>query len=200
MTTDAALALETRALRMLRAGDDAKSIRQATGLTYEQIAKLAADFPGPNSGKAQREASDLARDGAPPAPALAAVPDPSTRLTGDFLLETASKHSNPRVRKAGERVQAQLDLLRGLIDRYADDDRRRREAAEAKEKTRAEVARLERQLREAKARLRGKPATSATPRAAKPAGEFPCRKGCGKVSPNPQGRAAHERHCQHTTS
>lgn len=192
MTADPAI--ETRALRMLRSGDDAKSIRQATGLTYEQIAQLATDFPGPNTGKAQREAADLARQ---EHPTLSAVTSttliPSTRLTGDFLLDLAGKHSQTRVRKAGVRVQEQLDALRVLIDRYADDDRARKEAAEAKEKARAEVARLERQLREARARLRGKPAASSS----KPAGEFACRKGCGKVSPNPQGRGAHERHCTH---
>ena len=81
------------------------------------------------------------------------------------LLEDASSHERVAVRRLGERIEADLDRLRGLL---AEDKQ--------KEKARAEVARLEAELAEAKARLRGKPTTAP----AKPtAGPKTCV-GCGE--------------------
>lgn len=120
--------VETRALRMLRAGDSRKDIAQATGLTTAEIDKLAVDFPGPHQARP--------------------------------LLEQASGHSSKRVQNLGQRIEKQLDDLRGLIASLADDERRRKTETAAKEKARAEITRLEQQLATAKAALRGKPRTS----------------------------------------
>lgn len=156
--------VETRALRMLRAGDSRKDIAQATGLTTAEIDKLAVDFPGPHQARP--------------------------------LLEQASGHSSKRVQNLGQRIEKQLDDLRGLIASLADDERRRKTETAAKEKARAEITRLEQQLATAKAALRGKPRTS--PPVARSSEPLPCRKGCGRTSTTPAGRAAHERHCEAT--
>lgn len=105
-----------------------------------------------------------------------------------LLLEQASGHGSPKVQRLAGRIEGLLDDLRGLI-----------KASEAQEETRQEVARLERQLAEAKAKLRG---GTVAVRTIAPAREgdkrkepMDCRK-CGKTCSGPQGRFAHERHCQ----
>lgn len=150
---------------------------------------------------------------APPAP-LAPVPKPVVDLdqltpqenrygirpaepgpTG-LLLEQASGHSVAKVRRAGAKIETQLDQLRTLIADLAEDENRRQAEAAAKAKAKADIARLEQQLAAAKAALRGKPAapasSSVTDRRRAP---MVCRKGCGKVCGGAQGRAGHERHC-----
>lgn len=113
---------------------------------------------------------------------------PTPGPTG-LLLEQASGHSNARVRKAADRIETQLEQLRALIAGLADDERRKKTAAAAKEKARADIERLEQQLAAAKAALRKKPTGTTA---------LPCRKGCGRTSTSPAGRAAHERHCEAT--
>jgi hypothetical protein len=76
------------------------------------------------------------------------------------LLEQASGHSNVRIRKAAERIEAQLGSLRGLVAEHAADEARKKADAEAKAKARAEVEQLEAQLAAAKAKLRGAARTS----------------------------------------
>lgn len=83
-----------------------------------------------------------------------------------LLLEQASRHSNGRVRKAAERIETSLEQLRALVDSLADDERCKQAEKAAKEKARADIARLEQQLAAAKAALRGTPAPA---RPAKPA-------------------------------
>lgn len=74
-----------------------------------------------------------------------------------LLLEDASAHGSAKVRSLGTRIETQLDQLRALIAEHAETERKRRADEEAKRQARAEVARLEEQLRQAKARLRGTP-------------------------------------------
>lgn len=151
--------VETRALRMLRAGDSRKDIAQATGLTTAEIDKLAVDFPGPHQARPVALASST-----------------TTAVVGTIgpLLEQASGHSSKRVQNLGQRIEKQLDDLRGLIASLADDERRRKTETAAKEKARAEITRLEQQLATAKAALRGKPRTS--PPVARSSEPLPCRK------------------------
>lgn len=79
------------------------------------------------------------------------------------LLEDAAGHGSARVRRLAERIESQLDDLRALIAQDVE-----------KEKARQEVARLERELAAAKARLTGKP----QPAAKVPAAPKVC-KDCG---------------------
>lgn len=108
-----------------------------------------------------------------------------------LLLEQASAHGSGKVQRLGSKIEGLLDDLRALM-----------KATEAQEEQRREVARLERQLAEAKAKLRGKPST-VVPESSDDASiginrnlePLVCRKGCGKVSAGAQGRAGHERFC-----
>lgn len=108
--------------------------------------------------------------------------------TTDELLTSAARHPVKRIQTAARRAQAAIQRVHDLI---AEDSGK----AEARE----HVERLERELREAKAALRGGRGKTSKPTApSTPAALLACRKGCGKTSPNGQGRAAHERHCTHT--
>lgn len=105
-----------------------------------------------------------------------------------LLLEQASAHGNKRVRRLAEKIEGHLSDLRTLITEDAD-----------REKQRQEVARLERQLAEAKAKLHGERAI--VTRMPRQPGEadgrttpMECRK-CGQVCSGGQGRASHERTC-----
>lgn len=133
---------------------------------------------------------------APPA-AEPMSPERVTLAPIGLLLEEASSHSSKRVQSLATRIEADLDKLRELIKSLADSEARKQAEKAAKEAARAEVARLEQQLAAAKAKLR-KPAASSSDGPSKrtwSGDPLVCRKGCGKTSPNPQGRAAHERHC-----
>jgi hypothetical protein len=82
-----------------------------------------------------------------------------------------------------------LAELSAALDRQEADDA-------AREAARKDVERLERQLAEAKAKLRGAPTPKAetTPRNTAPKGIHPCRnEGCGRVFDTGQGRSLHER-------
>lgn len=101
---------------------------------------------------------------APPRPAVATPPAAATAapLTKPdeirILLNTAKGHPSKRIQTAADRVFDQLDKLRALIrDDEEKNAEKRRQAAE-REQARAEVKRLEEELRAARAKLRGKDA------------------------------------------
>lgn len=76
---------------------------------------------------------------------------PTTQSTGlGLLLEQASAHQNPKVKRLADKIEGLLADLRALLA-----------ADEAAQEARDEIARLERQLAEAKAKLRGGPAAAA---------------------------------------
>lgn len=113
----------------------------------------------------------------------------TTEDATDALLRRAAQSESKRIRNAAERVTDALDRLR---EAFAED--------ESKRAARERVAKLEEELRAAKAALRGSPGRGVpAPRKTRTYSGEPltCRKGCGKESPNAQGRAAHERHCTH---
>lgn len=114
------------------------------------------------------------------------------------LLNTAKAHPSKRIQNAADRVFDSLDKVRALIREDEEKHAEKRKAAAAKAEARAEVERLEEQLREAKAKLRGKPA-AAPKRNTAPKGEHPCRNdGCDRVFDTGQGRSLHERmKCEH---
>lgn len=82
-------------------------------------------------------------DGAPSAPAAA-------KGAADDLLAAAERSPSKRIQAAGKRAQAALDKVRDLI-----------EADAGKAAARARVARLEAELRAAKAALKGTPVADA---------------------------------------
>lgn len=148
----------------------------------------------------------------PGARPLASVPPrPSAQsdaLSVDALANAAARSSSKRTQALGVKL---LDLSKIVRQRLAEE----RDAAEAAERQKAEreaaaaeVARLEEQLRAARAKLRpggrggsgsmSRPENSAGGKAlaAKYAGTSPCSKGCGRDLTNAPGpRAKHENNC-----
>ena len=143
----------------------------------------------------------LAASATPPRPTvdLAAVTGEESqhgvRLAGanpiGMLLEDASGHTVAKVRRLGGRIETLLDELRVLVREHAEHEAERKAAAEVKEKARAEVARLEEQLRAAKAKLTGKPATTASTGST----ERLCDS-CGKPSKQPGVRGPWPKTCR----
>lgn len=105
------------------------------------------------------------------------------------LLENASGHSNPRVRRLGEKVETTIDQLRALITDLAADEKRKQDAIRAKAEAKAEVERLQRELAQARAKLR--PAKAKTTKTAPRSGDIaiapqPCTS-CGGPKTRPAG-------------
>lgn len=182
--------VETRALRMLAAGDDIKSVSQATGLTKDELDKLRRDFPSTKAPK-QSECAWAAchepatvRAGAwefcgkhAVADAAAQTDTPASQATGPTisrLLEDASGHSVAKVRRLAGRIETQLDQLRALIAEHAAAEQERRAAAAARAQAQARVKQLEEELRAAKAALKG----GSTPAPSKPASGKPAARTC----------------------
>lgn len=139
-------------------------------------------------------------------PPVAATQQPEALTRPDeirILLNTAKAHPTKRIQNAANKVFDDLDKLRALIAEDQEKHAERRKAEQAKAAARAEVERLEAQLREAKAKLRGKVAAPkssvTTPPTDQPAEQYPCSNdGCDRVFDSPQGRSMHERmKCQH---
>lgn len=113
----------------------------------------------------------------PAAPRAQAAPSPI-----GVLLEQASGHSSPKVRRLAERIELLLGDLRTLL----------REEAEADE-ARKRVAALEAELAKAKAALK-RSAPDRRVHRKKDDADHACGK-CGRACASGTGRAAHERHC-----
>lgn len=124
------------------------------------------------------------------------------------LINTAKAHPSKRIQQQANRVLDAIGRLRDLItEDEAKHAARRQEEAE-KAAAKAEIARLEKQLAAAKAKLRGKPVaggvTVTVPpgvpaaevqRITAPKVESPCPD-CGKVFDTVQGLGLHQRrHC-----
>lgn len=150
--------------------------------------------------------------GARPAASVSPMGTAPAALSVDALVAAAARSTSKRTQALAVRL---ADLAKVVRDRLRE-EREAAEKAEAqkaeREAARAEVERLEAQLRAARAKLSGRPARqgggSPVQRDAKPVAktrtvvdqQLACRKGCGRTSPNPQGRAAHERHCTAVSS
>lgn len=109
------------------------------------------------------------------------------------LLNTAKAHPVKRVQNAANKVFDDLDRLRGLIREDEEKNAAKRKAAAEKAAAKAEVERLQEQLRAAKAKLKGSTATAPKRTVNLPHGDYPCRSGCDRNFDTPQGRSAHER-------
>ncbi|MCW2545404.1 MAG: hypothetical protein JWM40_2956 [Frankiales bacterium] len=172
------LSVEDRALRMLAAGDSHIDISSATGLSRDEIAKLQRDFPGTHTQQPRPTAVPQRIGTATPIagvpnPALSraidavgvtppvslvtspAAPAPAAEAASPLaILQDARTHSVARVRNLADRIGKQLYELDQLIAEHQAAEQARQAEKAAKEKARAEVARLEQQLADAKAKLR----------------------------------------------
>ncbi len=140
------------AVNLLRQGKPLGEIADATGLMDREVVAIAKQVSMQVGTAAARPGPVTPRE-AMRGPHAVNIPVPSPLAR---LLEDASGHSASRVRKLGEKIEADLDRLREVIAEHADSERTKRAAIEAKAKARAEVERLEHELADAKARLRGK--------------------------------------------
>lgn len=102
----------------------------------------------------------------------------------DGMLLRARQSNDRKVQTAVQRADDALDRLRGALS-----------DAEGRREARARIERLERELREAKAALRGKPTPPQQDKKPRPVGEPAACPKCGKVCANGTGLSAHSRHC-----
>lgn len=109
-------------------------------------------------------------------------PPQAPHTTTSELLARARQLDHKTIQTAVKRVDTAIERLSEVMTKH-----------ESQARARLEISRLERALADAKAKLRG--GVSTKPAGTPPSGSYECRKGCGKVSPNSQGRAAHERFC-----
>lgn len=112
------------------------------------------------------------------------MPVPNSIDTIAAVLAEADKSTRARTRNRADKVRALVEELRSTLaaEREAD---RQREAA------RKEVERLERQLADAKARLRGGSTTPVV------VGDFTCE--CGRTFSRSQGLSRHRNNCDAAT-
>jgi hypothetical protein len=118
----------------------------------DELATIPAGQPIPDPSPAVRQVTTTAASGGP---VQLTKPD-EIRV----LLNTAKAHPSKRIQTAANRVFDDLDKLRALIadDQAKHAERRKSEAIRAAAK--AEVERLEQELRDAKAKLRGSTTTT----------------------------------------
>jgi hypothetical protein len=113
--------------------------------------------------------------------AAAESPDPVIAV-----LDAADESTRAATRRKAERARALLSELRATVAAEKAEDEQRAEAQ-------SEIDRLQRELADAKAKLRG--GVTATVTRIQPKGDHPCS-GCGKPFDTPQGKSLHERrHC-----
>lgn len=179
-------------LKHLAGGKPPETVATILNLTRDQVVDVARHHGYPDSDKMswavdilvkkQLEGEQAALPAGTPQRLDLSVVGPSAKATAPLptkpdeirvLLNAAKGHPSKRIQAAADRVFDQLDKLRGLIredeeknsaKRRAAAEREARRLAEQrkKEALRAEVARLEAELKAKKAQLRGKPTTSST--------------------------------------
>lgn len=107
-----------------------------------------------------------------------------------ILLNTAKGHPSKRIQNAANQIFDRLSALRGLIDEDEQRHAEKRAAAAAKAAARAEIERLERELAEAKAKLR-KPAETQAADAGDGEAHVCDEDGCDRTFPTAQGLRLH---------
>ncbi len=179
--------LRLTVVKHLANGKDPDTVATITKLPRSAVVDIGADHGYPNTDNLRKAASILTRNleqanapqpgqltqGTPDADGTTnlasgfAVVPPTTTLTQPdeirVLINTAKGHPAKRIQNAANKVLDDIARLRDLIKEDQDKNAVKRKANEAKAAARAEVARLEEQLRAAKAKLRG----STTPKAPK---------------------------------
>jgi hypothetical protein len=179
-------------LKHLVAGRDLDFVATVARLTRDQVSEIATHHGYPKTESMQRaieileskasEGSDLtSRPMAAPAPRAetprpparpattspSSVTNPDARPIGRpdeirVLLNTAKGHPSKRIQSAANKVIDDIDKLKHLIAEDQEKHAARREAEAERAAAKAEIERLEKQLRDAKAKLRPTKTDSAT--------------------------------------
>lgn len=191
MTTTTPEVTRTQHIALLRHLANGKSLEvtgSILGLTRDQVFDIARNHGYPDTGKLSWAADVLAekedeeaKGSIPPATATTAADlrarpasEPVTAAASltkpdeiRVLLNTAKAHPSKRIQSAANKVFDSLDKLTAMLREDQEKNAARRKAEAEKAAAKAEVARLEQQLRDARAKLRGGRATT---KPAKPAG------------------------------
>jgi hypothetical protein len=130
-----------------------------------------------------------------PRPIVAAPAGPSSIPAASdvvmSLVNAGKAHSSKRIQAAANRVLDDVTKLRALLREDDEKHAERRKAQAAKSAARAEVERLEKQLREAKAKLRGSSAAKPPVNRDGSAAHACTVGGCGRTFVSAQGLALH---------
>lgn len=184
---------------------DRDKLAWAADILAKKIDEQAAALPE----KAPDRAPTLIRPAAAASTPTAAGPPTTAPVQLEkpdefrILINTAKGMPSKRIQALANRILDDTAKLRGLIQAEQDKIAARQQVTAEKAKARAEVERLEKQLVEAKAKLRGQQATTTPaekpPASTAPKGEHPCRNdGCDRIFDTGQGRSLHERmKCEH---
>jgi hypothetical protein len=111
-----------------------------------------AALPKGTSAPAQRPRAVPVQPTSTPPPRQ--VPAPEKPDEFRILINTAKNHDRARIQKLADKILEDLAKLRGLIDQEQEAFQARQREAQEKAAAKAEVDRLERELKEAKAKLR----------------------------------------------
>lgn len=207
-----------RVLQQLREERAAKTAPSPADVPQRtEAAENSGTTPGQSEDKARNDVTD-SDEGLPTQ--LGKLPNPEVTQSDGFPESVSDETDAPSLPEMRERARAAVrprpefnartTNAVELLVRAADMDDRRVQAAlgrarKAMTDLAAQVTRydeqngacerlaeLEEEIRAIRAQMRGGRKTETKKQVT---GEFACRKGCGRVSPNPQGRAAHERFC-----
>jgi hypothetical protein len=128
--------------------------------------------------------------------AIAGVPTSTVGPTAEQLIAAGKRSESKRIVALSDRIAEQLSDLGARLRQERQDSEERRKHAEAQQKARAEIERLERELAAARALVKGRtPPSTVSSRAHPPTyGEYPCPdEQCPKVATTAQGLSAHRR-------
>ncbi len=201
MTVNFTMEIKRRLIRLLADGDTAAEVAEELGCEPQHVVAIAKNHGYPDREKLAWAADIMEKNATDEPVASLRTTIPTTPPAGNAhntgeigaLLNTAKAHPAKRIRTQADQIMDRLSKLRALIAEDAEKNAEKRQAEAARQAARAEVAALEQQLADAKAKLR-KPASSRkTPTKPKAKGEHPCRDGCGATFGTPQGRSLHER-------
>lgn len=223
-STDITPATKVTLLKHLASGKSAEIVATIVKLPRDQVVDIASHHGYPDRDKLAWAADILEkkidddtstlpvrapdRVTTPIRPAAGASTPPaagsSTPSVEHSLIDQGKQHPSKRIQACANKVLDDLDRLRTLLREDETKHAARRKAEREKAAARAEVERLQQQLAEAKAKLRGGKQPAKKTAAAKPARvpgalDYPCRNdGCDKAYDTPQGRSLHERmKCEH---
>lgn len=132
--------------------------------------------------------------GGPDGPPNPRVNDADTPAKGLSIFGEARAINDPKINRLADRADTAMTALRDALHEHT-----------SKASARAEVARLEAELKAARERLTGRRQTTGggpSKLASSPTVDqaLECRKGCGGTAKTPAGRSAHERFCTGTAA
>ncbi|WP_248582576.1 Lsr2 family protein [Nocardioides sp. InS609-2] len=137
---------------------DRDKLAWAAGILEKKINGAAAPTEHPQAAKILAHQQIHTRPAAGASTPPAAGPATTTVSEHHTLIDRGKQHPSKRIQAAANKVLDDLARLRTLLTEDHEKNAERRKEQAAKDAARAEVTRLEKQLADAKAKLRGKPA------------------------------------------